>query len=83
MLVSAGTERTLDCHAGYTLSSCSDLPVLWVTGTCLVLVRKRACSRSCGSRAAEEAASEGRRRRWLKEATEDAQPKKRLPRKAT
>ena len=27
VLVSAGTERTLDCHAGYTLSSCSDLPV--------------------------------------------------------
>ena len=38
VLVSAGTERTLDCHAGYTLSSCSDLPLLWVTGTCLVLV---------------------------------------------
>ena len=37
--------------------------------------RKRACSRSCGSFAAGEAASEGSRRRWPKDAAAEDQPK--------
>ena len=81
--MSAGTDCTLDCHAGSTLSSCSVLRLLWATGTLnglgmqvsmLEELRQLCCRRGCLRRSLTKAAEGGYQR---------SQPKKRLPGKAT
>ena len=74
VLMSAGTDRTLDCHAGYTLSSCSVLRLLWApeldgSGMQVSMLEELwqlCCRRGCLGRSPK---------RWLKEATEDVHPK--------